>query len=70
MFTPIDKPKEGDWLWDHEEDGQTYDAYKGQLHNEVDAKRNVIYIKPLEEDISKEFLTELKNYCECFFHPM
>jgi hypothetical protein len=36
LFNPISKPKKGDWLWDHEEEGQTYDAYKGQLHNEID----------------------------------
>ena len=70
MFKPIDKPKDGDWLWDHEEEGQTYDAYNGQMHNIVDKTRNVIYIKPLEEGISLDFLRELKAYCECFFHPM
>ena len=52
-FSPIDKPKESDWLWDHEEEGQTFDAYKGQMHNEVNTKKNVIYIKPIEEGISK-----------------
>jgi hypothetical protein len=39
------------------------------MHNEVDGKRNIIYIKPLE-NISKEFLGELQTYCECFFYPM
>ena len=39
------------------------------MHNEVDEKRNIIYIKPLE-DISKQFLGELRTYCECYFHPM
>ena len=52
-FSPIDKPKESDWLWGHEEEGQTFDAYKGQMHNEVNTKKNVIYIKPIEEGISK-----------------
>lgn len=46
-FNPVQKPKKEDWLWDHEEEGQTYDAYAGQMHNKVDEKRNVIYIKPL-----------------------
>ena len=69
MFEPMDQPIDGDWLWDHEEEGQTFDAYKGQMHNQVDEKRNVIYIKPLE-NIDKKFLGELQNYCECFFHPM
>lgn len=70
LSQPIRKPKEGDWLWDHEEEGQTFDAYFSQMHNVVDAKRNVIYIKPLDSSIDIEFMKELKSYCECFFHPM
>ena len=70
LFQPIRKPKESDWLWDHEEEGQTYEAYTGQLHNVVDKTRNVIYIKPLDEDIDENFVKELKAYCECFFHPL
>lgn len=62
MSEPMDKPVPGEWLYEHEEEGQTYDAYKGQMHNEVDNKRNVIYIRPLEK-ISKEFLGELQDYC-------
>ena len=52
MFEPMDKPVSGEWLYEHEEEGQTFDAYKGQMHNQVDNKRNTIYIKPLEK-ISK-----------------
>jgi hypothetical protein len=55
MFEPMDQPVDGEWLWEHEEEGQTYDAYKGQMHNEVDEKRNTIYIKPLEK-IDASFL--------------
>ena len=33
MFTPMEKPKPGEWLYEHEESGQTFDAYKGQMHN-------------------------------------
>lgn len=40
------------------------------MHNTVDKKRNVIYIKPLDESINKDFLKDLKEYCECFFYPM
>ena len=49
----LNKPKESDWLWDHEEEGQSFSAYSGQMHNVVDQKKNVIYIKPLGEEISK-----------------
>jgi hypothetical protein len=33
LFDPVPKPKQSDWLWEHEEEGQSFDAYKGQLHN-------------------------------------
>lgn len=49
LWQPVKQPGKSDWLWEHEEEGQTYDAYKGQMHNEIDQKRNVIYIKPLEK---------------------
>lgn len=39
------------------------------MHNEVEEKRNAIYIKPLEK-IEASFLHELKRFCECFFYPM
>lgn len=39
------------------------------MHNEVDAKRNTIYIRPLEA-IDPAFLRQLQDFCECFFHPM
>ena len=63
------KPQPGEWLYEHEEEGQTFDAYKGQMHNVVDQQRNTIYIKPLES-MDEGFLKHLKAYCECFFHPM
>ena len=56
MFQPMQQPKPGEWLYEHEEEGQTFDAYKGQMHNEVDGKRNVLYVKPLESGISEQFL--------------
>ena len=69
MFEPMGKPQPGEWLYEHEEEGQTFDAYKGQMHNVVDQQRNTIYIKPLES-MDEGFLKHLKAYCECFFHPM
>lgn len=33
---PMSKPKPGEWLYEHEQEGQTFDAYKGQMHNQVD----------------------------------
>ena len=43
----MDQPVPGEWLYEHEQEGQTFDAYSGQMHNVVDQKRNAIYICPL-----------------------
>jgi len=70
LFKPIPKPNEGEWLWDHDEDGETYEAYVSRPKNKVDGKRNVIYIVPLEEQIDEEFLKILQKFTEAYFHGM
>jgi hypothetical protein len=38
LFDPIPQPKQGDWLWDHDEDGQSFDAYESSRKNRIDIK--------------------------------
>jgi len=66
LFDPLPKPGPNDWLADHDEDGQTYEAYISQLKNYVDEKRNVIYIQPLE-DIDKEFIEKLRKFTKAYY---
>jgi archaemetzincin len=46
-FEPISSPKPGDWLAEHREAGQTFDAYIASRPNLPDKRRNVIYLQPL-----------------------
>ena len=66
-FEPIPAPQPSDWLWDHEEEGQSFEAYKGQMHNELTKERNIILIQPLEVNIPDLFLSRLNDYCKAFF---
>lgn len=66
-FEPIPKPDRSDWLFEHEEEGQSFDAYKGQMHNEVTKDRNIICIVPLDAEIPDVFLSQLGDYCKAFF---
>ena len=69
LFDPIPKPGPSDWLADHDEDGQTYEAYISQRKNYVDETRNVIYIQPLE-DINKEFVEKLSKFTQAYYHGL
>ena len=47
-FSPISKPRQGEWLSLHKETGQTYSQYVKASPNWPDAERNVIYLLPLD----------------------
>jgi archaemetzincin len=49
LFQPLGKPQPGEWLYHHEETGQTFDEYLRSSPVIPDAKRKVIYIQPLGE---------------------
>lgn len=46
-FEPISAPRPGDWLAEHSEPGQTFEAYAASRPNRPDERRNVIYLQPL-----------------------
>lgn len=46
-FEPISAPKPGDWLAEHPENGQTFEAYAASRPTCPDKRRNVIYLQPL-----------------------
>ncbi|MCL9807552.1 archaemetzincin [Flavobacterium amniphilum] len=43
----LEKPKSGDWLADHPEDGQTFEAYSKMSPMKPNEDRNKIYILPI-----------------------
>lgn len=68
LFLPIPQPKPSEWLFEHDEDGQTYESYKNYSVNWIKPEKSVIYIQPLESDISPEFILKLKEFCEAFYY--
>ncbi len=62
-------PEAGDWLYEHNEPGQTFDDYINSNPVRPDGRRKVIYIKPLgvfsEEE--KEIIRITGDYLSCFY---
>jgi len=49
LHTAMGKPKPGEWLDQHFEPGQTFDAYLTSRPNRPDARRTTIDLQPLGE---------------------
>jgi archaemetzincin len=47
LHTRKGKPRPGDWLAEHHEDGQTFDEYRRSDPNRPTRKRTTIYVQPL-----------------------
>ncbi len=47
LHEPLGKPQPGDWLWSHDEPGQTFDEYVRGRPVRPTGKRRVIYVQPL-----------------------
>lgn len=69
-WKPVPTPQPGDWLHDHDEDGQTYDQYKTAERNVVGNKeKTTLYIKPLQP-MPLEFLEKCYKFSMAFFYGM
>jgi archaemetzincin len=49
LHTLMRKPKPGEWLAEHYEAGQSFDAYLTSKPNRPDARRTTLYLQPLGE---------------------
>ena len=68
-FRPKRTPNPGEWLAQHEEDGQTLHDYINSRPNRPDDKRKVIYLQPFGEWCEGDCpsLTALQRYASSFF---
>jgi archaemetzincin len=68
-FEPIPTPKPGDWLAEHYESGQSFDAFVKRKPNRPNKKRNKIYLQPLGKFPKGEvpMVERLKAYAEAYF---
>lgn len=68
-FVPMTTPLPGQWLAEHVESGQTFDAFVASKPNRPDGKRNRIYLLPLG-DFDGEWspkLADLSDVATAFF---
>jgi hypothetical protein len=68
-FSPIVRPEPGDWLAEHLEERETFDAYVKKGFNKATGLRRVIYLQPIGEfpKASSPPLDVLKAYTAAFF---
>lgn len=66
---PLGKPKEGEWLYEHKEPGQTFEEYKIANPLRLNDTQHIIYLKPYGEFSKDEkmVLEYTANYLEIFF---
>ena len=68
-FEPLSPPKPGDWLAEHREPGQTFEAYAASKPDRPDKRRKVIYLQPLGTFIKDRSpdLDLLRAFAEAYF---
>ena len=62
-FEPMPQPAPNDWLANHQESGQTFDAFVRSQPNRPTPQRRTIYLQPL----GKFDVGPLKEFSEAFF---
>jgi archaemetzincin len=70
LHKPLGVPKEGDWLSDHEEAGQTFQEYLQSEPVLTRGKRRILYIQPLGvfSKIQRKIITITAQFMEAFFN--
>lgn len=65
---PMPLPKQGEWLNEHKEFGQTFSQFISRKII-IPSKDKKIYINPLQE-MPQTFLDNCILYCQAFFYPL
>jgi archaemetzincin len=62
-------PAEGEWLYDHKEKGQSFDAFLKSKHVIPKADANIIYIKPIGDftQLQAKQIDLTRQYLEIYF---
>jgi archaemetzincin len=65
----LESPKEGEWLYEHKEKGQTFEQYQKARPIRPDVEKNIIYLKPIGQfsNLQKQALKLTRAYLEIFF---
>ncbi|MBT1685567.1 archaemetzincin [Dawidia soli] len=65
----LEKPRSGEWLFEHPEPGQTFEAYRQSKPVSPDGTRRYIYLQPIGAltPIQEEVLRYTAEYLQIFF---
>lgn len=65
----LETPKEGEWLADHPEKGQTFEEYKKSTPATISKKEKYIYLQPIGEftPMEKKIMDYNREYIALFF---
>jgi archaemetzincin len=65
----LNAPKEGEWLFEHKEKGQTFEEYKKENSIHPGLEKYVIYLLPIGDftDSQMKILNLTRDYVEIFF---
>jgi archaemetzincin len=68
-FPPLERPRPGDWLDEHEEAGQTFIDYAESHPNRPTAERHIIYLLPIGDFPAEASppLAALRDYAAAYF---
>jgi archaemetzincin len=69
LDVPLEQPKPGDWLYVHDEKGQTFGQYKASNPLRPDSIHNTIYIQPIGEFsvLQDSVINKVADYLTLFF---
>jgi archaemetzincin len=65
-FAPVPKPQPGEWLYEHEEEGQTFEQYIASRPN-IPARHEKIYVLPIGDLSAGPSLRHLEDHTERYF---
>jgi archaemetzincin len=70
LHRKLDPPKEGEWLAEHKESGQTFAQYVRIRPNVLTSTRNKLYIQPIGEfsDKQKQLVELSREFLSIYFH--
>ena len=69
LHEPLASPKPGEWLWHHEEPGQTFAEYQASRPVRATGQRRVLYIQPIGEftGTQQKILNRTTEYMHLYF---
>jgi archaemetzincin len=66
---PLPVPKQGEWLSEHKEPGQTFEEYKKGSPASATSEKNIIYLQPIGEfdSLRTELIKHTSEYLQIFY---